>query len=79
MRRVLHLRIEAFPGASIEDVAYELCRVATQLGVTCTLVFNGLELMAVPGDDANRLLSAFNETSKQNAGKHNIVRGGPKE
>jgi hypothetical protein len=55
----LMLRVEAMAGDAIEVTCRELIALASDLNVTVMCPFNGVELMACPGDDPEKLKSEF--------------------
>lgn len=55
----LKLRVEAMAGDAIEVTCREAIALASDLNVTVMCPFNGVELMACPGDDPEKLKMEF--------------------
>lgn len=72
----LKIEIEAFPGAEISRVCRSVIALADKLGITVMCPFNGVRLMACPGDSAERLESDWRKKMKSDDG-YNLARGHP--
>ena len=61
MGRAVHFTVQCYGGTDIHDAAAELIRLAKFLGVSVHCDFNGVLLMARPGDDAGALAAAYHD------------------
>ena len=52
-------RYNTKPGQHIRNAATEMIALANESGETITAEFNGIQLKANPGDDASRIVQAF--------------------
>lgn len=66
------LQVELFAGSKINDVSVALCQLAGLVGVRCEARFNGVKLLARPGDNPLRLVEAFH-AELQNPCAHKIA------
>ena len=68
------LRVELLAGSDIEDACKEIIALADRIQVIAIAKFNGVELMAVPGDDAQIMVQEWHKLMDKE-GPHRIARG----
>lgn len=71
--KTLSMKLDAFAGTDISDVASDLCQLADRLGILCVADFNGVKLWARAGDSPLKLVDAFYEQLKRPAGHYKIA------
>lgn len=64
------LKLEPFVGSDIKGCAEEAIRLANMLGVTVVYDFNGITVMACPGDDACKTVKKYEKSMP--SGKESI-------
>lgn len=57
--RTMTLKVELLAGTSISDAAEDLCELADRVGVMIEARFNGVMLLARPGDDWRKLVHQY--------------------
>jgi hypothetical protein len=55
----IYLEVTAVAGAHIDDVAVDLCDLATRTGITCWVEFNGIPLRATPHADHSKVVKTY--------------------
>jgi len=59
----LSLDVEVIGGASIEQAVDHICELSNQLDLMVCTRFCGQDLMAMPGDDADKIIEKYNEAA----------------
>ena len=60
MKRInITVKVDLLPGTAIEAAAHELCQLANRIGVFVEAGFNGVTLIAAPGDNPEKLANAW--------------------
>jgi hypothetical protein len=71
----INLTLIADPGSTIDDTSKEMVRVANFLNITTDLSFNGVVLIACPGDNPASLVKAY-ERELASKSNYKLARGG---
>jgi hypothetical protein len=59
-----------FAGADVADVAFQMANLACRETIPVRVRFNGIELVAKPGDCPHAIEARYWRESKQRAGSH---------
>ena len=55
----LMLRVEVLAGTDLHDAAYSICELAGRAGIRINSSFNGVVLVARPGDKYQKLIDVY--------------------
>lgn len=73
MSHAVHMIVEFYGGTDIRDAAREIVRLAGILSIAIHADFNGVLLMACPGDLTDGLVEAYHQEVKR-GGQYPIAR-----
>lgn len=65
MIRALHITVEAYAGGLIPDLIRQQCELADRIGIDVHAKWNGVKVMASPGDDPVALAIAWEKQLAQ--------------